>query len=322
MASHEEREPVNRAKIGVLGFLTVAVHLWSAWLITAAQASEPAEASIRITSPAPGSVRTAYEIVVRGVFHVPGHAGVRVTVNEVPALLYRDEFALVLMKPTKELTAIVRDADGHTLAQASIPATLEYPLSLGQPPVYLQPAHPTVGTAPFTEKFMLSVHIATDTLRFDARGDGHVDYESHPASDHAMADYEFTYQRPGLYFPTVAADAGATCVGLVRVFAKEELECPIQENWKGFRAALRRGDVEGAVQYFATEKRPTYRTTLNALTIPVKDFERVLGDIHFEKQWSLYRVDYEMSHQEDGTMVSDHVEFGLDVDGVWRLWSL
>ena len=200
---------------------------------------------------------------------------------------------------------------GTTLARCSIPVTLQAPTS--EPPVNLQPAHPTGGTAPFTETFSVSTGVPVTTMSFDARGDGHADYQGTK-----LPKYEFTYKQPGLYFPTVTVNGTYRAVRLVRVFTKDELDVPLQKKWKAFKAALRRGDVEDAMQYVTIDKRASYRTMFNALTIPLKDINRILTDITFVKQDG-FSVDYEMTGLEDGKRWSSLVRFVLDLDGIWRL---
>ncbi len=133
-----------------------------------------------------------------------------------------------------------------------------------------------------------------------------------------MPKYEFTYKQPGLYFPTVTVNGTYRAVRLVRVFTKDELDVPLQKKWKAFKAALRRGDVEDAMQYVTIDKRASYRTMFNALTIPLKDINRILTDITFVKQDG-FSVDYEMTGLEDGKRWSSLVRFVLDLDGIWRL---
>jgi len=297
---------------------SIAFHAWSLCLgynIQGAESESGAvpdsrDAVIRITSPAPASVITDYEVLVRGVLHVPPRIEIGVTVNGRTALVYGGEFATIV-PPATEMTAIARDAMGTTLARCSIPVTLQAPTS--EPPVNLQPAHPTGGTAPFTETFSVSTGVPVTTMSFDARGDGHADYQGTK-----LPKYEFTYKQPGLYFPTVTVNGTYRAVRLVRVFTKDELDVPLQKKWKAFKAALRRGDVEDAMQYVTIDKRASYRTMFNALTIPLKDINRILTDITFVKQDG-FSVDYEMTGLEDGKRWSSLVRFVLDLDGIWRL---
>ncbi len=171
---------------------SIAFHAWSLCLgcnIQGAESESGAvpdsrDAVIRITSPAPASVITDYEVLVRGVLHVPPRIETGVTVNGRTALVYGGEFATIV-PPATEMTAIARDAMGNTLARCSIPVTLQTPTT--EPPVYLQPAHPTGGTAPFTETFSVSPGVPVTTMLFDARGDGHVDYQGTK-----LPKYEFT----------------------------------------------------------------------------------------------------------------------------------
>ena len=174
-------------------------------------------------------------------------------------------------------------------------------------------ASPDIGTAPLKVSFHAWSEAPIQTATLDARGNGRVDYRG-PDPDLQTV----TYDRPGVYLPTLTVNGTRRAVGLVLVYAKDQLDAVLQKKWSGMKAALRRGDVESAVGYFATEKRATYRTMFNALTIPVADFGRLLGDITFDHRAGR-RLDYEMVISEGGQRSSHTIQFIVDRDGIWRL---
>jgi len=65
---------------------------------------------------------------------------------------------------------------------------------------------------------------------------------------------------------------------------------------------------------FAINKRAAYRSMFNALTIPLKNIDQILGDITFQRVLEL-NVEYDMTMGQ----VSGLVIFVFDDDGIWRL---
>ncbi|HLY37304.1 MAG TPA: hypothetical protein VKU61_04670 [Candidatus Binatia bacterium] len=271
--------------------------------------------SIRVDSPAPHAVITEQHVVVRGTVAIASGTEFAVTVNNFPALVHDRTFAAVVpipgfAEPPTALIVVAADETGHSLVQDSIPVTVH--LANSAPDVELR-ASEYVGIAPLAVTFHGWSAAPVEVATFDSRGDGRVDYRGPTLDVPAM-----TYQAPGIYLPALTVNGTHRAVAILRVYAKKDLDALLQEKWSGMRGALRRGDVDGAVRFFAIEQRETYRKTFNALTIPVADMGRLLGEITFQKIAGL-RAEYEMVVDEGGQRRSELVVFVLDRDGIWRL---
>jgi hypothetical protein len=105
---------------------------------------------------------------------------------------------------------------------------------------------------------------------------------------------------------------------LVQVFAPKELDALLQAKWTVMKGALRQVDIGWAVNYIVTTKRDGYRKIFESLTIPLSNSDQVLTDIKFVKLAGIH-VEYEMLYTENGAVMSGLVNFGLDVDGIWRV---
>ena len=83
--------------------------------------------AMRITSPAPGSIVTAHEVLVRGTYPSSFGLDVGVTVNGVRGPAGGGQFAaLVPVDPqVTQLTAVAKDAAGTTLDDDTIPITVQ-----------------------------------------------------------------------------------------------------------------------------------------------------------------------------------------------------
>jgi hypothetical protein len=270
--------------------------------------------AIRIESPAPDAVLTDGQVVVRGrVDGAPAEVGV--TVNGFPAFVDGHAFVGVLPLPyaepaPTELAVVAVDAEGRTLVRASVPVRVR-PAGAASA-VELHPPFFSLGTAPLKVDFSGWSAAPVETATFDARGNGSVDYRGADLTSLPAV----TYDRAGVYVPTLTVNGTRRAAVVVRVYAKGELDGLLRAKWTGFRAALRRGDLDGAVAYFAIEKRPTYRASLNALTIPVARFGRLLGDISLPRSRGS-TVEYDMIATNGER--SSVVQFTLDHDGIWRL---
>jgi hypothetical protein len=88
---------------------------------------------------------------------------------------------------------------------------------------------------------------------------------------------------------------------------------------KAMKNALRIGDTAAAASYIVINKRASYQTVFNNLTIPFSSIDQMLGNITYQAVKGL-EVEYEMLMNDgpDGN-ISYMVLFSLDEDGVWRI---
>jgi hypothetical protein len=109
-----------------------------------------------------------------------------------------------------------------------------------------------------------------------------------------------------------------TAIGLVQVFDRAGFDAQLQRRWAGMKDALRQGDVSRALDAVATPARDRYRSLLTALTLPLKDIDRVLTDIELVDM-DEFQAEYEMVRLDNGIPISHFILFVRDDDGVWRL---
>jgi len=152
-------------------------------------------------------------------------------------------------------------------------------------------------------------------IELDFDGDGVTD-----VSPPKLDGVTHRYAKPGLFFPTMTVRSSGgetlTATAIVDVFPPAD----VVGIWKAMKAALRRHDVEGALQFFLLKSRDRYREALTKLASDARDIDRLLTDIRPEKEWGGF-VDCEMLVTEDGQTVSYQVQFSRDYDNVWRIQS-
>ncbi len=142
-------------------------------------------------------------------------------------------------------------------------------------------------------------------------------------TDLFLPPLRFTLAALVLLFGTPPAAADVTPTGdshRVEAVAGDAVDRSILASWSRMKDLLRAGDVSSAVTFIVRDKRETYRRAFEALTIPLHDIDKALGDIRFVTERGPYR-EYEMTRVKDGTTYSFAVIFVLEPDGVWRLSS-
>jgi sugar lactone lactonase YvrE len=270
--------------------------------------------SLRITIQEPGStmVVSAGMLVVRGIIE-SGGLEVGVTVNDVPAAVHERAFA-ALIAVTSTTPRVTARATSTTGVTASDTVPLNVSELAGEPSVLR--ATPAYGSAPLTVSFRLGGEAST-RVELDADGDGRTD-----VSASRLDGVSFTYTRPGLYVArltgTDAAGASFTATTVVQVFDRSALDALLQAKWAGVKAALRRGDVPGAVAHIASRTRADYEAAFRAIAARLPTIDAIMTAL------SLIRVRhgtavYEMTRADAGIVKAFEVRFAIDADGLWRL---
>jgi hypothetical protein len=287
--------------------------------ITTANVSPSASSAlvIRITSPVAASVIERLTILVRGEISSPTGMDVGVSVNGMAGFVGGNQFvALVPVNPSLTVLTATANSFTGTLATSSIPITVK--TSAVEPPIELK-ATPPAGLAPLTVSFDFEPRISVRQIALDADGDGTADRQSA-----TLRGMSFTFSEPGVYpslvtFTDLNGQA-ETATTIVQVYDRAALDQRLQAVWQGIRDALRMGDVSRAVSFIHSDRRERYRAQFRQLTPAARArVDQFMPPIHFVSV-DFGGAQYEMLRQQDGQTYSYAVWFGVDLDGLWRLW--
>jgi hypothetical protein len=288
---------------------------------------------VYITAPRAGTVLTDPATVVEGEIAATGVPGVqvrlRLPVNGqtletfVPAQVNGRRFAawVPLVPGTAQITALANDDTGRT-AEDTVSVRFE-----PDPPDNDEAAppevSPKVGFAPLAVTFggALATDPEIDLLEWDVDGNGQAEYR---LPDFLTPSHQvtYTYAVEGLYVARILAHHAPTGRTLsarvpVNVIPRPDLRA----IWDRFRAALARGDAEGALRLIALEERDRYRRALDSLGPD-------LGALASELQTltpAVVQPGYATgttTRVRDGVTEGVVVHFVRDADGVWRLAGL
>jgi len=268
---------------------------------------------VTITEPADRDTVPEGLLLVRGTVQAGG-VEVGVTVNDAPAAVQGTSFAaLVPVTPaTTSLTARATTARGQTTSHQVAIAVTAAPA----PPVVLL-ASPASGVAPATVRFSILSDVVATRVDLDADGDGVDDF-----TGARLERQPFTFSRPGLYTPqvTVTDKHGAQFTAATVVVAYDQMSFDVQlrAKWSGMRDALRRADIEGALQFVAIDSKQAFRTDFTIMAAFLPTLAAGLEDIRFVAVRGNF-AECELLTVENGRTLSYYVEFIRDVDGIWRL---
>ncbi|MBI4886903.1 MAG: hypothetical protein HY824_07415 [Acidobacteria bacterium] len=277
---------------------------------------------VRILEPADGAVITTNSAWIRGTVEAgsgevavslmlsPGLGG-RLTVPAEGGMFAMD---VALDAALTRVTVVAADASGAT-AEASVSVVVA---SDGTSAEVLD-VWPPGGLAPLTVRVGLQGR-GDGPLSIDVDGDGTPEFEGAFDGDEFYA----TYPVAGAYVPTVRITTPDGSVltrrGLVEVYDRAVLESRLQAVWKGFKDALRDGNVEAAAAFIAAERRAAWIDYLSSL--PAEAFADV--DLVFTAialvEAGYGGAQYEMVAERDGLLFSYAVWFRIDAEGRWRLW--
>ena len=280
---------------------------------------------IRIVEPAPGAAMTGGVLWVRGTVTGPEPVSVAVRVpaglraaypfESIPGAAIAGTF-VVELPVIPGLTVIpvtATDARGNTAT-----ATIDVTPPGAEPPGGSIALSPDAGFAPRAVRIGLQ-GLPPGSYDVDLESDGIVDY-SGPDVD----GREFTYTRPGVYLASVIGVANGQPYAWrapVQVFDRGDLERQLQAAWIGFREALGRGDIDGAVAFIHGSRRATWRDMFREVPpASLASAGTVFTDIALVEV-SAGRIECEMMREAGGLMYSYPVSFAPDADGQWRLWQ-
>jgi hypothetical protein len=271
--------------------------------------------AMRITSPAPGSIVTAHEVLVRGTYPSSFGLDVGVTVNGVRGPAGGGQFAaLVPVDPqVTQLTAVAKDAAGTTLDDDTIPITVQ--AAPDETAVSLR-ATPLIGVVPLSVEMTLVSTVAVTHVAVDQDGDGDADFDG-PTLD----GVRLVYEQAGVFLATATATTPGgpeTSTVAVQAYDGPALEALLQARWTAMKNALRVGDIDGALLFVSTPARPRYRDAFEAIVSDLPQIDSILLPLTFVRAWGP-EVIFTMARTDAGVEKSFEVRFAVDPDGVWRL---
>jgi hypothetical protein len=288
---------------------------------------------VRITAPIPGAVLTDPATVVEGEIETPGIPGVQLKLllpiygrpleTLVPAQINGRRFAawVPLAPGLIQITALATDDTGRT-AEDSVSFRFA-PDPPDNDRAAMPEVSPTVGFAPLSVTFAgeLATDPEIDLLEWDVDGDGGADFHL-PDFLTPSRQVTYTYAVEGLYVAQIRARHAPTGRMLTAWVPINVIPRPdLGGIWNGFRAALARGDADGALRWIALEERDRYRRALESLGPD-------LGALAAELQAltpAVVQPGYATgatTRLRDGVTEGVIVHFLRDADGVWRIGSL
>ncbi len=271
---------------------------------------------VRITSPADGAAIPADRMDVAGAIDLSTPT-VGVTVNGIPAQVSGNTFIapnvpLQFAGPTVLTATGVDEVGGRATASITVQGT-------AQPPPATLTGSPVFGEAPLDVTFSLRLDTPAliRTFEMDFEGDGIVDRTFANQFPPALP---FTYAREGTFHPTVTmTDVSGrrfTASAVVGVFSLASLV----QQWNDMKAALKRGDIPGALGFIASQSRARYRQVFQVLAADLPNVENILTDIR-PMEARPNEVIFEMVRVDGGVEKSFDIRFVRDDDGAWRLRS-
>lgn len=249
-----------------------------------------------------GSVEAGAEVIIS---NARTGASVTVTANSTGGFSVK-----IAGEPGDSFAIVVKDAAGN----ASNP--IEVSASSGEPAFILH-VNPSSGVAPLNVTFSLLGEAVPAAITLDLEGDAISDF-----SGPSLEGQTFTYAAPGRFFPTVTVTGAQgnqfTASAIVSVEDRNALDALLQTKWAGMKAALQRGDIEGALQFIAPESRPAFEAMFRELAPVLTTVGMDLGEIRLvEVREGL--AEYELLVVEHGLSVSYYVEFIRDENEQWHL---
>ena len=272
---------------------------------------------IAVQSPVAGATVSDFSVLVTGHFDTSLASEVGITVNGYVALIDGDEFAtfVPMDAQTTMLTATLKDTAGNLIAGDAVPITPQ--LSTTEPVLTFRPS-PAIALVSEPVGFTLTSLYEISQVELDGNGDGTIDF-----TGTTLEGVTVTFAEPGIYFPTVRVMDTTSAVysdsAIVQIVDDSQLDALLMAKWAAMKNALRSGDTAAAASYIVINKRVSYQTVFNNLTIPFSSIDQMLGNITYQATKG-FEVEYEML-MNDGPNgnVSYMVLFTLDQDGVWRI---
>jgi len=273
------------------------------------------EPRITITFPAGGSSINRPDTQVRGTINHTLTEEIGVTVNDVPASVFDNEFvANHVGLSDGENTIVVRAADtqGNT-AGATITVYSEV-----DRPYILVSVDKELGVCPVETTLNVEPALSPDIISISYVGPGQVDLLE-TAED---GEYRVSIVSEGVYtFTAEATTESGDFTDTVSVLAldRETLDSLLRAKWEGMRTALANNEIDAAANFFINAKRENKRSAFSMLSESRRlNLVQELDDIEFIKMMER-SVEYDIRIYRDETEYSFYLLFEMDDDGLWKI---
>jgi hypothetical protein len=271
--------------------------------------------TVKITSPAPGTVLNRTRVLVTGTFQGPANTGI--SVNGTVALVSGNQFLLNLdlVPGPNTLTAVATTLDGATATD-----TLNVSVSQTETDPFEVTITPAMGIAPLPVRFTVGNFTgqAITRVELDADGNG--------STDRIVTDLsvpiDVTYANPGAYLARVKVIYGQnqSYEQTLAVVVQDavQMDALFTDLWNGMNDALVRGDVNGAAQYLNESAKHKYLPVFDTLKL---QFPQIIAS-YSPLRHVLISEDigeYAIVRNFNGQNRIYLIYFLRDADGVWRV---
>ena len=269
--------------------------------------------------PASGETIFKPEIMVTGtVINFTGNE-TGVTVNGKVANVYGNQFVannVSLVDGVNTITVTAKDTTNNT-ATASI---IVNAITTGS---YIKLSSSLDSSiAPLTANFSISTSNFTPvSYQMDFEGDGVIDY-----TGTTFDNISHVYTTEGIFYPTITVtdNQGNTYSDTiaVTVFSKTEIDSLLKGKWEGMKGALNRGDIEGALSYFAYDSKEKYRTSFTRLQDKIQSIVSNMQNIeliYVKEDIAKYRITREQVFDGQIRTITYYIYFSKNRDGIWQI---
>jgi len=276
--------------------------------------------SLFITSPSDGDIVSRRDVTVFGTVTNTTGSETGVTVNDLPAYVYGDQFVLdhvSLVSGENPISATASDSEGNTVNKSIT--------------VYSEPPEQYIsvlsnvrsGISPLETELLVRGSFTFTDSSLTYTGPGTVEiFES--ASD----KYRVRITGEGTYFLTaeVIGSGGVSYTDTVTVviFDQSEIDALLRDKWDQMKDALMQGNIESALGHFAPLSRDGYHEAFTFLSDEIADIIGAMRDIeliYMKENIAKYRITREETIQGQAYDITYYIYFSRDIDGLWHIYN-
>jgi hypothetical protein len=273
--------------------------------------------TIVITSPLQGDI-TATDITVKGVIINSTGNDTGVTVNGIPAAVYRNQFVvnhIPIDEGLNTITAIATDSAG-TAASASVTVSA----IASENYISLTPSLDT-GIAPLELTLSIDGSFSFDEAEVSVTGPSQPDLLESNENE-----YRFAIDVEGIYaFSARVTDPNGNVYHdtiAVTVMNATQMDNLLRGKWEGMRTALANQRIDTAISYFVEETKPHYHDIFTALAAHLPQIVQNMQDIermYVKGNAAKYRIRKDEFYGGQLITMTHYIYFSVDGDGLWKI---